>query len=312
MAPVSSTATLSPARSAPPPTPPTAPISLISLPAGTLQGSVHASRPTSVVSPSLLPTASTNAAPAPATASASQTTPTQPQQAARSIWKVIARKLPCGFISIGTRKSLAEWTYNMIMLAIAAVGLAVVYVENSRGAWTAQKDFREDCFNQRQAFGNWSTTCHQTLSEDLSRPPLFTRSPLHRRTMEYDVCLVIPNPSISTLVGVPLGLLVTYPVRRRCLSALCRLYQREWSKRNKSVPAPLSQAWNRGVKVAFVVILIGRAMSNPTFCVPHDDPLKEILTSSFFSTCAAMFIFFTPGFLSMTGNAPCAICEDMA
>ncbi|KIW22676.1 uncharacterized protein PV07_10950 [Cladophialophora immunda] len=307
MAPVSSTATLSPARSATPPTPPTAPISLISLPAGTLQGSVHASRPTSVVSPTLLPTASTNAAPAPATACASQTTPTQPQQATRTIWKTIARKQPCGCISIETRKSLGAWIYNMIMLALTAAGLAMVYVENSRGAWTAQKDFREDCFNQKQVFGNWSTTCHQTLSEDLSRPPLFTRSPLHRRTMEHNWCLAIPRPSIVTLAEVPIVLLVMFPAKSRCLSAPCRLYQREGSKRNRSVPALLSQAWNYSLKAAFVVVWIGYVISSPW--PSYGYAAKVELASTFFSSCVAIFI---PDFLSIMGRGSCAICEDMA
>ncbi|OAL35951.1 hypothetical protein AYO20_04857 [Fonsecaea nubica] len=137
MAPASSATTFfSPAQRAP------APIRLSSLPAGTPQISVHASSPPAILSPSLLRTANSNATPIPAGAAQ--------QQAMRTIRKTrVCTLLPCGSTSIGTKKSLAKWAFNLLVMASSILGLAYMYVDNSRAAWTARKDFREDCFNQR-------------------------------------------------------------------------------------------------------------------------------------------------------------------
>ncbi|KAJ9615183.1 hypothetical protein H2200_001257 [Cladophialophora chaetospira] len=60
------------------------------------------------------------------------------------------------------------------MLALTVIGLAFTYISLSLSSWTAQKDFRDNCFNQQQTFGWMTRACNETLSEQLQQPPHFS------------------------------------------------------------------------------------------------------------------------------------------
>ncbi|OCT48642.1 hypothetical protein CLCR_04934 [Cladophialophora carrionii] len=91
--------------------------------------------------------------------------------------------------------------FNGAMVVLSITGVVFAVYQTLMSSWTARKDFRDDCFNQRvsgeypilpvtffarltdtqQSFGNWSPTCDEVVVKGLDAPPQFPGLPLTKR-----------------------------------------------------------------------------------------------------------------------------------
>ena len=83
-----------------------------------------------------------------ATSNVQAASPTRSQRM-RLHWIAAIQSVLSKFPAESNHKSLVQWLFNLAILGLTVLGIAFAYIQLSLSSWTANKDFRDDCFNQK-------------------------------------------------------------------------------------------------------------------------------------------------------------------